>query len=179
MKMIGCGGAAFRAVVEKGPAGTEIGHELQQTIDMCGNGLWTMIDMGDGEVSGEDGHGVTKDQVRVLVKNPFLLFREMVRTKETGPAAYILLTHSGQGALHSSGVVLKEDRKPFTGDITLRTLPERCVAFPQKRPRPFLLCEKFEAKTRKMAGGFSSVKFGVDLFSKQRSALSSFDIMAH
>jgi hypothetical protein len=179
MKMIGCGGAAFRAVVEYSPAGTEIGHELQQTIDMCGNGLWAMVDMGDGEVSREDRHRVTKDQIGAPVKDASLIFREMTQAEETGPAAYILLTHSGQGAFDSSGVVLKEDGEPFTGDMPLRALPERFVAFAQKRPRAFLLREEFEAKTRKMAGAFSSVKFGVDLFSKQRSALSSFDIMAH
>ena len=90
--------------------------------------------------------GLPRIRYVLPVEDPFLAFREMMQAEETGPAAYILLTHSGQGALHSSGVVLKENGKPLTGDMPLAASPDRFVAFPKKRPRLFLLREEFQTK---------------------------------
>ena len=41
--------------------------------------------MGDGEVGRENRAGIAKNQVFASVKNPFLAFREMRKTKETLP----------------------------------------------------------------------------------------------
>jgi hypothetical protein len=43
MKVIRCGSAAFRSVVEDRPAGTKINHELEKGIDMFSDGLEAVV----------------------------------------------------------------------------------------------------------------------------------------
>jgi hypothetical protein len=41
--------------------------------------------MGDGEVRGENRHGIAEDKVFTSVEDSFLAFREMIQAKETSP----------------------------------------------------------------------------------------------
>jgi hypothetical protein len=61
MKMIRCGGAAFRPVVKNCPARTKVSQELKKGLDMLINGLKAMVYLGDGEVRRENRHGIAED----------------------------------------------------------------------------------------------------------------------
>jgi hypothetical protein len=76
-----------------------------------------MIDMRDGEVRGEDGHGITEDQVFISIKKTTLPFRKMIQAKKTSSFLYILFSHIGRAALHSTGIVLEANGKSVAGDI--------------------------------------------------------------
>ena len=73
--------------------------------------------MGDGEVRGEDGHGIAEDQVFAPVEDPFLSFREMIQAEETWPLVSFCSAHVCCTALDSSGIVLEADGKPSAGKV--------------------------------------------------------------
>jgi hypothetical protein len=80
MEMVWCGRSAFGPVVEHRPAGPEIGQEPKESRNYFRDGLGSMLQMGDGEVGGENRAGIAENQVFVSVKNPFLGFREIPQT---------------------------------------------------------------------------------------------------
>jgi hypothetical protein len=83
MKMIRCGGAAFRPIIKDRPTGTKISHELEECSNMFINGLKAMVYMGDGVVRRKNRHRIAEDQVIAFVLDSFLAFREMIQAKET------------------------------------------------------------------------------------------------
>jgi len=63
VEVIRCGCAAFGPVVEDGPGGTKISHEIEEIFDMVSDALLAVIQTGKGEMRGENGHGVAEDEV--------------------------------------------------------------------------------------------------------------------
>jgi hypothetical protein len=124
MKVIRRRSAASRPIVKDGPSGAEIGHELQERVHVLRYRLWKMIYVGDGEVGRENRRWVAEDQIVASVEYPFLAFGKMIQTEEARPLACILLADCGQGAPHSSSVVLEEDGKPVAGKVSDANLRE-------------------------------------------------------
>jgi hypothetical protein len=139
MKVVRCGSTAFGSVVEDRPIGTKFSPELEKGAAMFRDGLAAMLYMGDGEVGGENRHGIAKDQVFASVEDSFLAFREMIQAEETSSLVCILFAHVGQATLDSSRVVLEADGKSPARDIPLPDSLERFAALPKVQPRPFLL----------------------------------------
>jgi hypothetical protein len=139
MKVVRCGGAAFGPVIEDHPAWTEISHELEKGTDIFSDGLGAMVQMGDGEVRRENGHGIAEDQVFASVKDPFLPHGELIQAKEALQPLSIPEIHIGRTALHPSGIILETDGKPPAGKVPLPDLLQRIAAFPKIQPASLLL----------------------------------------
>lgn len=133
------GGAAFRSVVKDCPMGTKITHELEKGIDMVSDGLGMVVYMGDGEVTRENGHWITEDQVFPAIEDPLLGFREVIEAEETWPFEYVFFLYVSQGALDSSRIVLDADGKSIAGDFPHPDVLQRFTALPKIRPCLFLL----------------------------------------
>jgi len=85
--------------------------------------------MGEGEVRGENGHGITEDQVFAPVQDSFLSFGEVTRTEETLPSVSFCSAHLRCTAPDSSGVVLEANGKPSTAEASLPDVLKRFIAF--------------------------------------------------
>lgn len=118
--------------------------------------------MGDGEVRGENGHGIAENQVFVSVEDSFLAFREVIRAEETSSPVSFCSANLCCTAPDSSGIVLETDRKPPAGEASLPDVLKRFIAFQKIRPHLFLLRQKIEAKSRKTIGTFFFVKDGIN-----------------
>jgi hypothetical protein len=68
-----------------------------------------MGQMGNGEMSGEDGHGIAEDQVVLPVEDGLLPFGKVVWAEEAGPLLDGVFPYLGKSALHPSRIVLEAD----------------------------------------------------------------------
>jgi hypothetical protein len=134
---------------------------------MFRNDLRTMVRASDGEVGRENGHRVAEDQVLTPVQNAFLPLWKMAEAEKTWPPVYILFVHASHSTFHSSRILLEKNGESITGERPLADAVERFIAVSKKRPCQFLLGEERETEMRKIAGGISSVEFGVDLSFEQ------------
>jgi hypothetical protein len=75
--------------------------------------------MGNGEVGSKYRHGIAENQVFTSIKDPLLIFREMIQAEETSLFICVLLGDVGRAALDSSGIVLKADGKSTAGNVPL------------------------------------------------------------
>ena len=148
MEMIGSGGSAFRAVVENRPAWPQIRDELKVVVDLFGDRLRAVVQMGDREVGRENRHGIAEDQVFPSIEDSFLGFGEMVQAEKAGTFVSVPIAHGGRAAPHPPGVVLEVDKKPRALDFPLTALPEQFAAFAKIIPGLFLLREKVETEPR-------------------------------
>jgi hypothetical protein len=139
MEMVRRGSAASGPVIKYRPAAAKISHEMQKNFNMLRDGLRLMGEVGDGEMSGKNRHGVAENQEFLLVEDPFLIFRQTVETEKTRPLFDAFLLNVCQGAPDSAGVMLNVDGKSVASYFPGQDVFQGPVSLLQSKPRFFLL----------------------------------------
>lgn len=113
MKMVRSRSPAVGTVIQNDPLGTKITAELNKGIRVIMNGLGSVFYVGDGEVAGENGHGIGENQILTPVEDALLFFREKTRAEKAGAILQVLFADCREGAFPPSWVVLEADREPI------------------------------------------------------------------
>lgn len=173
VKMLRGGSPALWSIVKHGPARAQVGNELKEVAERFIDELGTMVDVGNGEVKTQDGHGVTEDEVFSPVEDPFLIFGEMRETEEASLAFGMTVVYVCRAALHSRGVILEADGKLMTRYIPFPAIAEGLIAPLKDLPAFFLLREELKAESREI---LSTGEGGKGLSAKQSVSPWAFGI---
>jgi hypothetical protein len=105
MEVIGGRGATSRPIVQDDPVRTEVSREMKKSVNSAIDSLGSMRDMGYCKMTGDDRHGVRKDEIFVTVEYGFLSIGKVMLTEKAGALINVHFAHQGSGARESAGIV--------------------------------------------------------------------------
>jgi hypothetical protein len=123
--------------------------------------------MAESEVTGENRAGIAENQVCPSIKDPLLVFREMLQTEEARPFTGFCFVCSRKSVLDSFLVVLESDRKSSASDFPFPDSPQRIAPPPEVSPNLPLRRQQVMAKDRKPLSPLLPIENCIGFFFKK------------